>query len=822
MSWINFGLLPGLLIAVLPVILHLVMRARPKRIEFPALQLLLARQPSNARRMQLRHWILLLLRMLVLAVLVLAIARPSLPAARYGLRWWEWLLLAISAGTAWGAYRLLSARDSAVVDSIVQQERRQQRRRWCLLGGILAALLTVGLPWGMRVQAELAAPHNEASESVPVAAVFLVDTSVSMNYRHENLTRLEKSREVVTDHLSRLPAGSVVAVSGLDPDEEIVFQVEPASAAGRLESLTPTPVPEQWNRRLRDAIRFQVEDRERIREETGGTAGEDRFAREIYVVTDFSRTSWQVPDESGLRDAMTSAPWLQVYLVDVSVAQPGNLALSGLRLSDSSPVAGGTVELTVNAAASGRLPLAGAQVETILLDEVGRETRVGAPAPLSEADGAWQFVTSVRIPADKSYVEGLVRLVTEDSLPDDNVRYFSLGVKPRPKVLLIADQPTVAVYLRNALQPELSERQGVRTCDITVLSTAQAASVVFADFDVVAVINCQRPGESLWTGLRAFAASGRGVLVVAGSNRLDPGAWSTPAARDLLPAVPIRVSRFLSEPGQLAIAATEHPVTREFARDEALRVELASRAFDRCWAVEPAGDANVLLRFSDPARRPALLERAIGQGRCLLFTSAMDNLPDGGSLWNNLTVNWSFLVLADQLLQHLTGASTIQRSFTAGDVVELPVSASERFDQFLLRRPGLRQTRGTLTADSPALVIEDAVDPGHYRARAFESPSPFDSVFAVNLQDEESDLTKIEDGQLTEVLGPDRVTIVHQAADLQRAVKAGRLGVEVFPVLMGLLLLLFCGEHLLANFFYEEPAEPAAAGRHQTAIPAGR
>jgi len=41
-------------------------------------------------------------------------------------------------------------------------------------------------------------------------------------------------------------------------------------------------------------------------------------------------------------------------------------------------------------------------------------------------------------------------------------------------------------------------------------------------------------------------------------------------------------------------------------------------------------------------------------------------------------------------------------------------------------------------------------------------------------------------------------------------VRVGRLGVEIFPVLMGLLVLLFCAEHLMANFFYDE--QPKANG----------
>jgi hypothetical protein len=47
--------------------------------------------------------------------------------------------------------------------------------------------------------------------------------------------------------------------------------------------------------------------------------------------------------------------------------------------------------------------------------------------------------------------------------------------------------------------------------------------------------------------------------------------------------------------------------------------------------------------------------------------------------------------------------------------------------------------------------------------------------------------------------------IVHDVNELQRAVRVARLGVEVFPVLAGLLIVLFCAEHLMANFFYDEP-----------------
>ena len=337
MTLINSTLIFGLVLATVPVILHMVMRAKPKRIEFPALRLLKARQPSNARRMQLRHLLLLILRSLVIAILVVAIARPSLPAARYGLRWWEWVILATAIAGSIAAYFLIAGRGAnRDVTSVDHRERKGRLRLWCLLGGIAATLIGVGIPWGLRVRAELLSPRPEASENIPVAAVFLLDTSYSMKYRHENRTRLEHCREIVKDHMGRLPAGSRAAISGATPNEDIIFQADLIGAGSRLETLETTAVPESLNRRIKAAIQTQIDDRKRVQEDAGLGGTADLFAREIYLLTDLSRTAWQDPDESGLSDFLKQHDWLQIYIVDVSVPAPVNAAITDLRLSSRS------------------------------------------------------------------------------------------------------------------------------------------------------------------------------------------------------------------------------------------------------------------------------------------------------------------------------------------------------------------------------------------------------------------------------------------------------------------------------------------------------
>ncbi len=808
MTLINSSLLLGLMLAAIPVVLHMVMRAKPKKIEFPALRLLKARQPSNARRMQLRHWMLLLLRALLIAVLVLAIARPSLPAARYGLRWWEWCAMGAVVVAAFGVYRWLGKRDHAAhLSSHQLRDSRARHRIFCVLGGLIGVLLAVGLPWGLRVKAELLAPRNEATEDIPVAVVFVFDTSLSMNYRHENLTRLEKARQVAAEYLSQLPSGSRVAVAGLDREEEVVFQADLAGAKSRMESLELTTVPESMNARLKNTIQSHIDDRDRVREELGTSDGGDLFAREVCILTDSSVTAWKSPDESGLADLLTQNDWLQVYLIDVGVAQPNNISLSNLKLSDETTAPGRPLQLNVTVSSTAAAS-PNAIVETFLLDQDGREIRVGAPQRVAIETGAADLTVPIQAPEGQVFVNGFVRLSASDPLPDDSIRYFSFGIRPRPKVLLISDRLEESYYLKNVLQPDEADRLGWQFYDCTRITTPQSSQYSFANFDIVCVINCSAPDAAFWTSVQRFAESGGGVFVVAGANGIQPEKWSTADSRQVLPGLPIRAVplRNAGNPAALKVMADQHSITRRFAQDDEWRTELSHASFDRGWAVETQGDAtSVLMQFTDVGDRPAMLERRVGAGRCVMFTSALDNLVSGGSLWNNLVIeNWAFLPLADSIMQELIGASDQQRNFTAGKPIEIAVPASQRFGQYLLRRPGFRQTRGELPLEESSILIADADDPGAYGIRPFESASTFQSAFSVNMKDEESDLSRITKDQLDNILGADRYSMVTRPEELQQIVRTGRLGIEVFPVLMGLVVLLFCAEHLMANFFYDE------------------
>ena len=78
MAFLNPLFLFGLLAAGIPLLIHLWNRRRVVTIDFSSLMFLVAAHRQNVRRVQLKNLLILLLRMLIVALIALALARPFL------------------------------------------------------------------------------------------------------------------------------------------------------------------------------------------------------------------------------------------------------------------------------------------------------------------------------------------------------------------------------------------------------------------------------------------------------------------------------------------------------------------------------------------------------------------------------------------------------------------------------------------------------------------------------------------------------------------------------------------------------------------------
>ena len=84
MTFLNPALLLGLAAASIPVLIHLLNLRKLKKIEFSTLHFLKELQKNKIRRVKLKQWLLLALRVLIILMIVTAFARPTLEGISIG------------------------------------------------------------------------------------------------------------------------------------------------------------------------------------------------------------------------------------------------------------------------------------------------------------------------------------------------------------------------------------------------------------------------------------------------------------------------------------------------------------------------------------------------------------------------------------------------------------------------------------------------------------------------------------------------------------------------------------------------------------------
>jgi hypothetical protein len=257
MTFVNLSLLAGALFVAIPVVLHLLMRQRPKPMVFPALRFIQQRREANTRRLQVRHWILLALRCGAIGLLALALARPSVASAAIG----NWIVVAVIgslflavAGLAGAA---LVRRTSSVLPAVLGL---------ATLGLGASLLWFTGKAWSSSGQSVL------GDDEAPVAAVLAIDSSPRMLYMHQNQDRLSAGKELASWLLKQLPGDSEVAVLDARAGGG-AFSVDRAAAGKAIERLKPTGMARPMTEVLQAAVAL--------------AAANERPRKEVYLFTDW-------------------------------------------------------------------------------------------------------------------------------------------------------------------------------------------------------------------------------------------------------------------------------------------------------------------------------------------------------------------------------------------------------------------------------------------------------------------------------------------------------------------------------------------------------
>lgn len=791
MSFLHPALLAMAALAAVPVILHLIMRPKPKRLMFPALRLIESRRKSNVRRLRLRHIWLLLLRVAIILLLVLALARPLVPAANYGLTGGEMFIFAgIALVCLVGYFAALRfwARPAPRGDFLY---RRSLLRGGSGLLAALLVLLLVAWPYARRITAEVTNPDPaQPSEDRPVAAVFLFDTSASMAYQFKGQSRLEQARTIALAQLSKLPAGSRVAVATSAGTEPVVFQADLAGAQARIEALDTQALSQPLEQRVRSAFTVQENDRQRgigAQVALPEAQRRDHFARAVYLFTDLAASAWNGAKTTTLQQKLESNPWLQMFVVDVGVKEPVNVGIVGAEPSVDVATAEQAISLQVRLTASGS-DSSDATVQ-LYVQQSGEAIKQGQTT-VRVTPGQANPIKFPLVPLAEHIIQGELRLLQGDPFTPDAVRHFTVTIEPRPQILVVADEPLDAMLWSEALR--------ARGYDVTDVKTEQLGTQRLETFAAIYLINVKAPKTRTWERLAEHVRRGNGLGIILGT-RVDPLAYNAEAAKALLPANVLAQVSF--EPPEFFRPLDDnHPVFAPFAELGGYGW-LTRRDVRRHYVVEPDEGAAVIAAYTyDEEQRPALVLDAVGAGRVALLTTGVDSTNS----WSDLPkAVWPFLALADHLTQYIAGRSGGKRNFVIGETATIRLPGVKLPKKVLLRTPTLDQ-RPISVQQNGLIVLDELHQIGSYTLTSPPDTPKIHGGLSVNLPPSESDFTRLGKSDLDSLFGADRYQIATDADSLEVVVRDATLGAEFMPYLAIALILIFCGEQWVSNRFYDE------------------
>jgi len=706
-TFVNLSLLAGTGLIVVPIVLHLIMRRKSRHFEFPAMRFIQRRHEVNQRRLQLRHLLLLLLRAAAIALLAVALARPSI--------------------------RL----------------------------------------------------HGALSQEAPVAAALVFDTAPRMDYRQENQTRLEAAAEFGAWLLTQLPPESQIAVQDTRGGPA-VFQVDRGTARERIERLQSVAHSQPLPPVIEEALRL--------------LAGSELPRRELYVFSDLTQAAWPAEATARLRDRLAELPDVAVYLVDVGVPRPTNYALSAVQLSGQ--ILADRSSLQLHSELSHLGGSGERTVELYMLDKDRQPQKRSAQAVRLDQEESQPVDFRVG-GLEQGTHQGLVRILGQDGLAADDVRYFTVEVKPAWEVLIAAPPPArrSALFLNAALAPETFRKQGRARFVCQIVNLEELPRQDLDKYAAVWLLDPKPLPADLWRKLADYAAEGHGVAVFLGRNAEPIDAFNEPLAQAVLAG---KLLRQVERPQEVHLAPADfaHPVLTLLVR-HAGSIPWDLFPVFRYWQIEKGEGAVVVVPLSDG--QPALLERVVGSGRALTMTTPISDRPSEEP-WNLLPVGeaWPFVMLANQMALHLVGAGDELLNYSAGQTAVLQLDRRSLYPTYVVTTP--EEAKFPLSPDQQRRVLAFSAteQAGNYRVQAGGEAGGLDRGFSVNLAPEQTNLQRSPADQIEVQFPSKQFRLVRDVRQLDRAISTARVGREIFPVAILLLAIVLCLEQLLANRFYKE------------------
>jgi hypothetical protein len=340
--------------------------------------------------------------------------------------------------------------------------------------------------------------------------------------------------------------------------------------------------------------------------------------------------------------------------------------------------------------------------------------KVQATKPVDVSADGRATVEFLALDAPYGFSKGEIKIDSADQFPNDDHFYFSIErADPKP-ALFIADPRSARafLYVRTALE---SSNEAAFT--ITTASPEQAANLGLQKYAFVVLSDLPTPlAKNLDNALTEYVSKGGSVLVALGPHsrgKVPVGEFVISNNRMETP----EGGRFLT----VINADATHPIIRRAN-------EWSGIKFFQTVQVDPAG-ARVIARLSDNS--PLLIEKQLGEGRVVAFSSTFDNLS------NDLPISSLFVPFIEQASHYLGNVEDRSSNYRAGAYLDLRTGKSQTGGAEVLGPQGERVLSLSEASKAQGVTLSSE---GFYDVRR---PSGQHELAAVNPDRKESSLEPI-------------------------------------------------------------------------------
>lgn len=543
----------------------------------------------------------------------------------------------------------------------------------------------------------------------------------------------------------------------------------------------------------------------------------DAPRRECYVITDAQAAQWSDTSEGSVAAARDLATRADLVIVPVGDVAADNLAVTGLSLASGVLRKGGVARYAVEVRNYGNAPATDVPVTLQAGDRPAARQVIGRiePGQTAVASLLVEFSGAGPVPLDAA-VGG------EAFLPIDNVRRGIADVREGLDVLCVEPAP-VAEQLRNAtgylygaFVGKADPARGPAAVSWTTIDTRSLDAAALRKRDVVFVADVPDLGRDQAEALGEFVAAGGGLVFCVGertdaaainSHFHDRDGRSLLAARlgAAVGAADAATTTTDAAGWTLAADVADHPATRCLAAlPPALLREVRVQRYVR---LEPLSGTRVLLSLENGD--PLIVEREVGRGRVILWATSANRG------WTNFPINPAFVMLAQQLVTHVTGRGTDSTALVGERLAfRVPEAA-------IVTGPDGRELPVERTADRQGQP-EAVVVPREPGVLTVSEAGSTVGLAAVNVDDGESDVTVMRGRGLRAAAATLGARMIDVEDDIRGSAERRRGGRELWRWALVALLGLLVAESLLAGWFGRSAAESAGGrGRSGGVAPSG-